>query len=69
MNPPMPGIPPHWAVYFAVDDIEAAAQAAAAGGAQVLNPPTKMPGVGTMAHLADPGGAAFALMQPEETSG
>lgn len=65
MNPPMPEIPPHWALYFQVDDLEAVAQDATAAGANILNPPMKMAGVGTMALLSDPGGAVFALMQPE----
>lgn len=36
MEPPMPGVPNHWHVYFAVDDADATAAKAAAAGARSL---------------------------------
>ncbi|MDZ7732396.1 MAG: VOC family protein [Acidimicrobiia bacterium] len=45
MNPPMPGIPPVWAVYFAVDDCDATADAATERGATLLAPPSDIPRV------------------------
>ncbi len=65
MAPPMEGMPPHWTVYFAVDDAEAAAAATSAAGGQVISPPTPSP-PGILVHLADPQGAMFAVMQPAE---
>jgi uncharacterized protein len=63
--PPMPGMPAFWGVYFNVDDAAATVAKARALGAQVLMEPTPMPGVGTLATLVDPQGAAFSVMTPE----
>jgi predicted enzyme related to lactoylglutathione lyase len=52
-----------WTVYFAVDDVEAAAEAAAAnGGTVVLAPGEVVPGV-MLSIVADPAGAVFGLWQ------
>jgi predicted enzyme related to lactoylglutathione lyase len=61
----MTGAPPHgaaaaWHVGFWVDDVDATAAAAAELGGAVLEPPSVSP-VGTIAVLADPGGAAFTV--------
>lgn len=63
MAPAMEGMPSHWGVYFQVDDIDATVEAATAAGATVMNPPTPSP-AGTLAHVADPQGAMFAVIQP-----
>lgn len=68
MTPPMPGMPSFWSVYFHVDDAAATVAAAERLGATVLMPPTAMPGVGTLASLSDPQGAAFSVMTPEAGS-
>ena len=65
MQPPMPGMPAFWTVYFAVDDCAAAVATAKEHGATVLVEPMTVPGVGTFATLTDPQGASFAVMQPE----
>ncbi|HYN35211.1 MAG TPA: VOC family protein [Ilumatobacteraceae bacterium] len=65
MAPPMDAIPAYWGVYFAVDDARATVEAAKELGAHVLMDATSMPGVGTLATLADPNGAVFSIMQPE----
>lgn len=66
-----PGMPaPVWLGYVAVDDVDAAtADFIAAGGTQHMAP-TTIPGVGRMAMLTDPQGAALYLMRSEsdETS-
>jgi len=66
-----PGMPAStWLGYVAVDDVDAAtARHVAAGGTQHM-PPTSIPGVGRMAMLTDPQGAALYLMRGEsdETS-
>lgn len=65
MNPPMPGIPPHWAVYFAVADADATVADAAAKGATVVAPPMDIP-VGRMAALLDPTGVPFSIVALSE---
>jgi hypothetical protein len=65
MKPPMDGIPPHWGIYFAVDDCDATVATAAEHGATVLNPPTDSP-AGRMAALVDPIGASFSVIKPAD---
>lgn len=64
MEPPMPGVPNHWHVYFAVDDVDATAAKALAEGGQVLAEPFDIPSVGRCAVLSDPQGGAFSLLKP-----
>ncbi len=63
MVPPMEGVPPWWAIYFAVDDCDKAAATLTAAGGKVHVPPTDIPGVGRFAIVADPQGAAFGLLK------
>jgi predicted enzyme related to lactoylglutathione lyase len=58
-----PGTPSHWMSYFRVADCKATAAKAAQLGASTLMPAELMPDVGTIAVLADPQGAVFALYQ------
>lgn len=61
---PMPagvGAPSHWLVYWAVADVAAAHAQATSLGAKSFVPPMDYGG-GTMAVMADPQGAMFALM-------
>lgn len=58
-----PGTPAHWMAYFAVKDARATGAKAAQLGANTLMPAELMPDVGTIAVLADPQGAVFALYQ------
>jgi uncharacterized protein len=58
-------IPPHWLVYFNVDDADAAVERVQAGGGSVMNGPIDIP-VGRFAVVADPFGAAFAVIRPTE---
>ncbi|MGW3410314.1 VOC family protein [Streptomyces sp. NPDC000888] len=61
--PAMPAeTPAYWDVYFAVDDIEAAAKVAAEHGGTLLMPPTPVE-VGTITVFLDPAGAVFTLVQ------
>jgi uncharacterized protein len=57
------GAKPGWLPYFHVTDVDAAIAKAAGMGAQLFLDQT-MPGVGRMAMLGDPQGAAFYLMDP-----
>lgn len=56
-------VPPRWNVYFAVADCDAAVTLAKALGGRALAPPVDLPNVGRIAQLADPQGAAFAIMK------
>ncbi len=49
--------PPHWISYVSVEDVDAAAKAAAANGGKVVEAPSDIPGVGRTARIADPQGA------------
>jgi uncharacterized protein len=61
---PQPGVPPHWLVYFAVDDIDAAlARVEELGGAKHAGPIDI--GVAKIGIVADPQGAMFALYAGE----
>lgn len=58
-------IPPHWQVYFAVEDTDAAVAQATERGASVMVPPMEVP-AGRFAILTDPHGASFAVIALSE---
>ena len=58
------GAPDSWNTYLSVPDAKAATEAAVAAGAQVYVEPMPVMELGSMAVLADPGGAAIGLWQP-----
>jgi len=58
-----PGTPAHWLTYFAVDDLESTLDALVKAGGTVLAPPVVV-GAGRMSVVADPQGAAFAMIKP-----
>jgi predicted enzyme related to lactoylglutathione lyase len=60
--PPGAPAPPHWLVYFTVDDLEGAAETIAAEGGQVVMPETAVP-AGRFLVARDPQGAYFALFE------
>jgi predicted enzyme related to lactoylglutathione lyase len=53
---------PHWAYYFEVRDINAAADRVKSAGGQVLNGPMEVPDGSWVVQAQDPGGAQFALV-------
>ena len=61
----LPHEPPHWQIYFQVDDCDAATAKAKQLGANVFAGPMTIEHVGRMTILADPQGAVFSLFQPE----
>jgi predicted enzyme related to lactoylglutathione lyase len=63
MNKPaeMAQVPPHWAIYFRVPDINAAVERIKANGGQILNGPMEVPGGDWIVNAKDPQGAAFSL--------
>ncbi len=58
------GVPPNWSGYVAVDDVDASTEQAKGLGGSVLMAPTDIPEVGRFSVLADPTGAAIAIMTP-----
>ncbi|MEK9508652.1 VOC family protein [Gemmatimonadota bacterium Y43] len=64
----VPGeVPPHWDVYFAVDDVDEVAGRARALGGAVPMPPMTIP-VGRLALVADRAGATFTIYRASEGS-
>ena len=57
---------PHWISYVSVEDVDAAARAAAANGGRVIEAPHDLPGVGRTARIADPQGAELCLFKNAE---
>jgi uncharacterized protein len=63
-----PEVPPHWAVYFAVDDTDATAEKAKQLGGQVQVEPMDIPDVGRFAVISDPQGAVFSIIKNAQPS-
>ncbi len=55
--------PSHWISYVSVEDVDAAAKAAAANGGSVVEAPSDIPGVGRTARIADPQGAELCVFK------
>jgi predicted enzyme related to lactoylglutathione lyase len=65
---PMPGrvpemVPNYWATYITVKDVDAVARKAEELGAEMVVPPTDVPGVGRFSTFQDPQGAVINVMQ------
>lgn len=60
--PEMSNVPPHWLVYFAVDDTDAKLKKATELGATTIRPAMDIPGTGRFAIIQDPQGAVFAII-------
>ena len=56
--------PAHWFAYISVDDVDARVAKATAAGAELLRPLFDVPGVGRIAILKDPTGAAIGWITP-----
>ena len=54
--------PASWQIHYAVDKCDTMVDQAKALGAQVFVPPSDIPDIGRFAVMADPQGAAFALV-------
>jgi uncharacterized protein len=63
IDPAWGQVPPHWSVYFQVDDCEDSVALAVLLGGIVHMPPRDIDKVGRFALLADPTGAVFAMME------
>jgi hypothetical protein len=62
-------VPAHWLVYFAVEDTDATVAMATESGGSVAFGPVDLTGVGRIAVVLDPFGAAFAVMTPDPSMG
>jgi predicted enzyme related to lactoylglutathione lyase len=56
-----PEVPPHWSVYFAVEDADATVAKITSLGGSVLAPPMDIP-QGRFAAVSDPHGAMFSVI-------
>jgi predicted enzyme related to lactoylglutathione lyase len=61
--PDAAGMPPSWAGYVGVDDVDAYAKKFEAAGGAIRRPPDDIPGVGRFSVVADPQGAALVLFK------
>lgn len=61
----MDHVPPHWATYIGVDDLDSRLAKCVELGATVQTGPMTVPTIGKMALLMDPQGAHFWLFQGE----
>jgi len=63
------GVPPHWALYVAVESADRTAAEVAGLGGKLLAPPFDVFEAGRMAVLQDPAGANIALWQGNKHAG
>ena len=56
-------VPSHWTSYIAVENADETAEKITANGGTIRVPPFDAPGVGRLSLVADPDGAAFAIIQ------
>jgi uncharacterized protein len=69
LTPQEKGVPPHWNLYIAVENADAAANKAAELGAKLLAPAFDVFDAGRMAVLQDPTGAVFTVWQAKKNAG
>jgi predicted enzyme related to lactoylglutathione lyase len=62
-------LPPHWSLYIAVENADAAGEKAAQLGGKVLAPAFDVFDVGRMAVVQDPTGAVFIVWQAKKNAG
>jgi predicted enzyme related to lactoylglutathione lyase len=61
---PVKGAPSSWLPYVLVDDLTASTEKARSLGANVMQEPVDVMGMGSLAVIIDPTGAALGLWQP-----
>ena len=64
MQAPAPGIPTHWMAYVIVENADQSLSKAVELGAKALTPVMAIGGVGRVAVIQDPLGAAIGLHEP-----
>jgi uncharacterized protein len=65
ITPEMGPVPPHWLVYFSVNDCDATVRKVTELGGGILRPAEDIPDIGRFAILTDPASAVFAIIKPE----
>ena len=60
------GVPQHWMVYFAVDDVDATCETVKAHSGSIHQAPFDVAGVGRIALASDPSGGMFGIITPAE---
>jgi predicted enzyme related to lactoylglutathione lyase len=63
VKPDFEGIPDHWFTYIAVDDLAKAIADSNAASGSIRRDPFDIPGVGTLAFVADSTGAVMGFLQ------
>jgi predicted enzyme related to lactoylglutathione lyase len=63
------GAKPMWLAYLYVDDVDASVGAIEQAGGKTYMAPFDIPGIGRVAMIADPHGAAFYIMKPTPPAG
>jgi predicted enzyme related to lactoylglutathione lyase len=69
MKLPASNIPPHWALYVSVDDVDATAALATKNGGKIFFGPDNAGEFGRFASLADPQGAAISIWKGNKGDG
>ncbi|HEY7303411.1 MAG TPA: VOC family protein [Bryobacteraceae bacterium] len=64
-----PNVPPHWALYVAVQSADEAAGRIETAGGKLMKPAFDVFDAGRMAVAADPTGAVFMVWQPKKNKG
>ena len=62
----LPGAPPRWVSYLAVDDVDERLKGLSKAGGKVVRDPFDIPGVGRIALVEDSAGAKMGWMTPED---
>lgn len=65
-GPEFDGVPACWMSYVQVPDVDETVDKVIKLGGQVIKPPFDIVGVGRMAVITDPEGAALAIMKPAD---
>jgi predicted enzyme related to lactoylglutathione lyase len=63
------GVPPHWTIYIAVENTDAAVTKAEQLGGKILAPAFDVMDAGRMAWIQDPTGAAFCFWMAKKNTG
>src|SRR5260370_27355109 len=63
------GVPPHWMIYIAVDNVDTAVAKAEQSGGKILAPAFDVMDAGRMAVVQDPTGAGFCLWKAQKNTG
>jgi uncharacterized protein len=69
MGPEMKGMPPHWAAYVTVDNVDERTKKVTANGGKVMKEPFDVMDVGRMSVVQDPSGGTICLWQGKKHHG